>query len=115
MKNSDGDIRKDWQELADIARQHFTNLVGVPTEGDEGAMEEVLRDQQGRISEASKEALEAPITLEELHRATINLLKNKVSGKDGIPVEFYLKIWEQVGPILFEVLRIGLEEGILNP
>lgn len=43
------------------------------------------------------------------------MAKNKVPGKDGITIEFYLDLWEDIGPILLEVLRDGLDKGELDP
>lgn len=59
--------------------------------------------------------MEEPITIGELHDAAKLLAKNKVPGRDGILVEFYLVIWEQIGPILLAVLQKGLEDGSLHP
>lgn len=48
--------------------------------------------------------MEQPISLEELHREAMALAKQKVLGKDGLLVEFFLAIWEQVGLVLLKVL-----------
>lgn len=61
------------------------------------------------------ETLEAPITLEELQDVAYHLAQNKVPGRDGIPVQFYLILWDQIGPILLEVLPKGLTIGAFNP
>lgn len=53
--------------------------------------------------------------LEELHSATKALAKNKVPGRDGVPVEFYLQIWESMGPVLLSVLQKGIADGFLSP
>lgn len=43
------------------------------------------------------------------------MAKNKVSGPDGVPVEFYLKFWELTGPIeLLTILNKVIEEGSLH-
>lgn len=39
----------------------------------------------------------------------------KVPSEDGVLIEFYLAIWDHVGPILLEVLKMGLELGLLHP
>lgn len=43
------------------------------------------------------------------------LWQKKISGKDGIPIEFYLALWEDIGLILLEVLRKGLSRGVMHP
>lgn len=34
---------------------------------------------------------------------------------DGVPVEFYLQVWDIVGPLLLEVLCANLSSGRLHP
>lgn len=90
-----------------IAREHFVNLLGTaPTLSDE-ALEEVLAQQTKKIPLEDRNALEAPISLEEMHVATLAMARNKVSSKDGIPIEFYLAVWEEVGPILLSDCVVG--------
>lgn len=59
--------------------------------------------------------MDKPITLEELDFAAEHLAKHKVPGKIGVPVEVYLALWEQIGPIILAVLQKGLADGSLNP
>lgn len=59
--------------------------------------------------------MEKEITLEELHYATDQLAYNKRPGSDELLVEFYLSIWDDIGPILLEVLRVGLKARRLHP
>lgn len=59
--------------------------------------------------------MERRITLEELHELTSYMAKNKVPGKDGVPVKFFLALWDEISPILLEVLLDGLVVGSLNP
>lgn len=54
------------------------------------AMEEVLQAQSVRISEEASKKMEEDISLGELHLAAKALAKNKVPGKNGVHVEFYL-------------------------
>lgn len=51
----------------------------------------------------------------ELHYATDQLARNKMLGWDGLPMEFYLSLWDDIGPVLLEVLRAGLKVGRLHP
>lgn len=82
----------------------------------EEALERVLEVQTSKILEDATKALDALIKLEELGDATTKLAKGKVPGRDGIPVEFYLVVWDHIGPILLEVLiREGLLCGSLHP
>lgn len=78
-------------------------------------MEEVFAAQSEQISLEESEALEQDILLEELHEAAKLLAKNKVPGRDGVPVEFFLTLWDQIGPVLLKLLQDGLKSGILHP
>lgn len=53
--------------------------------------------------------------MEELHTAALMMARNKMPGKVGIPIEFYLALWDKIDPILLEVLQMGLEKGELHP
>lgn len=97
-------IQTSWEKIVGIVEHHFTKLFGKRKEISEEALERVLRSQTARILEAARETLEAPITLEELHLVTKNLAKNKVPGMDSVPIEFYLSIWDLIGPVLLAVL-----------
>lgn len=50
----------------------------------------MLQAQTNKNSEEAWQQMEEKITLEELHVAAIALAKNKVPGKDGVLMEFYL-------------------------
>lgn len=49
--------------------------------------------------------LNKEISLEELHYVADQLAREKVPGRDGVPIEFYLQLWDEIRPILLEVLR----------
>lgn len=104
LKDDAGDVKTTWEDIIQIARRHFVNLVGTTTEPTEEDLQRVLEAQTDKISEEAAQIMEKPITLEELHYAASRLAKNKVPGRDRIPMEFYLAVWDQVGPIVLEVL-----------
>lgn len=110
-----GTVQTSWEEIAWIVEGHFTKLFGERKEVSEEALERVLQSQTARIPQAAKEMLEAPITLEELYLAAKNLAKKKVPGIDGVPIEFYLSIWDLIGPMLLAMLQEGLQSGSLHP
>lgn len=75
----------------------------------------VLDAHTAIIFKGSREALERDITLEELHYAIEQLAKDKVLGRDEILAKFYLCVWDEIGPVLLEVLRAGLKAGKVHP
>lgn len=58
--------------------------------------------------------MERPISLQELLEATKHLAKSKMLVKDSTPIEFFLVVWEDIGPLLLAVLQ-GLRDGSLHP
>lgn len=58
------------------------------------AVENVLNLQSTRILESDKKKLE------EMHVVTLSMAKNKVSSKNGKPIEFYLALWDEISLIL---------------
>lgn len=96
-----------------IAKDHFTELLGTIAALSEEALAEVLEAQTRKISEEAKDKMEEKITLDELFEAAKALGKNKAPGKDGVLMEFYLNMWELMGPILLKLLEDGLANGCL--
>ena len=67
-----------------------------------------------RVPPDQAEALAAPLSLEELEGALQRMGRRKVPGLDGLPVEFYLKFWGILGPVVLEVLTEVLRRGTLE-
>ena len=40
--------------------------------------------------------------------------RGSTPGNDGIPVDFYLHLWETVGPMLVDSLNYGFDQGKLS-
>lgn len=82
--------------------------MGSPSTLLEEAIAKVLEAQTIQILEEAKACMEKEITLEELFGVASTMAKNKIPSKDGLPVEFFLALWEELGPILLKVLKHGL-------
>ncbi|KAL2081000.1 hypothetical protein ACEWY4_022853 [Coilia grayii] len=63
------------------------------------------------LNEGDREDLGSPITLKELESAVKSLNAGKSPGLDGLPPEFYLTFWEQVGPLILDSINCAYEEG----
>lgn len=92
LKDADGCVKTAWEDLANITRNHFINLLGRSNSQSEVAIQKVLAAQTQRILEEARNAMEANITIEELHQAAKTLAKGPVPGKDGVPIEFCLHL-----------------------
>lgn len=104
-----------WDGVVEVVGQHFVHLIRLSSKLIQGALEQVIKAQTKTILDIAIASLEAPITLEELQVVASKLSRNKVPGWDGIPAEFYVTQWDQIGPVLLEVLREGLDAGIFHP
>lgn len=74
-----------------------------------------MEAQTTKISAEVVAAMDAPNKLEELSEAVLRLAKGKVPGQDGIPAEFYIVVWDHIGPILLEIIQEGLQSGTMHP
>lgn len=61
------------------------------------------------LSLEEKNALNAPLLLEELGAAARCLIKGKFPGPDRIPAEFFQQMWHLAGPLLLHTLSAGME------
>ena len=55
-----------------------------------------------------------PLSLSECHSSLLGMALRKAPGCDGLPVEFYLKFWDVLGPDLVEVLNFCYLSGSLS-
>lgn len=63
-------------------------------------MEEVVSVQRDCHSVVEKEALNAPLMLEELGDFVSDMANGKCPGIDDSPIEFYKANWGTVGPLI---------------
>lgn len=114
LMGEDGIIYTGWEDLERITLQHFSKLFGVDHAVSEEAMLAALEPLTEQITQAERLAMEAPLTLDELHQAAKLMARRKVPGPDGIPIEFYLALWEEVGPALLNLLQDGFEKKVIH-
>ena len=63
---------------------------------------------------AMNEVLAKEITERELRGAVNSMAKGKAPGHDGIPVEFYQKMWPTIGKDFHQMIMQSMEEGKLH-
>ncbi len=64
-----------------------------------------------QIAQESAEQLDAPISLTELKDALMVMKMGKSPGLDGIPPEFYVTFWTQLGPLLLDMIQFSVHRG----
>lgn len=62
------------------------------------------------LDEEQKDALDAPISLEEIHKATANFRCNSSLGPDSLTSEFYKKFKKSLAVYLHELFLSLLEQ-----
>ena len=72
------------------------------------------QSQTPRLSEEDNALLDKTITLDECSSVIKTLSLNKTPRNDGIPIEFYITFWEEVGQILIDSDTYSLENGFLT-
>ena len=72
------------------------------------------QSQTPRLSEEDNALLDNTITLDECSSVIKTLSLNKTPGNDGIPIEFYITFWEEVGQILIDSYTYSLKNGFLT-
>lgn len=55
--------------------------------------------------------LDVPISLEELKAAALDMQRNKSPGFDGIPPEVYVEFWDELGPLLLDMIMTSIDKG----
>ncbi|CAI5483012.1 unnamed protein product [Closterium sp. Yama58-4] len=88
------------REILVAATEFFQDSFGGDDISDGGVVES---EPLGRtISEASKEALSAPWSEEEVRTAVRELASGKSPGQDGLPKELFEHNWDLLGPVLMQ-------------
>ena len=94
----------------------YQNLYKSTTENGEDSRDYEIVDDDVPIkcTNEQKKACEGSITLTECTEALKTFKKHKSPGCDGIPAEFYILFWPEIGPKLVESLNYSCENGLLS-
>ena len=66
-----------------------------------------------KFTDVAKRACEGALTLQECTAALKSFKLNKSPGCDGLPAEYYVEFWQEIGDKLVECLNFGLARGTL--
>ena len=67
-----------------------------------------------KLNEQDQEKVQGEITLEECSKIINLFAKNKTPGNDGLQIEFYIKFWDYIGPLLVECFNFSFRSGVLS-
>lgn len=57
---------------------------------------------------------ERALSADEISHAVRGLSRGKTPGSDGLPLEFYVKFWDQLCPILLQLYTFSFDQGFLS-
>ena len=77
------------------------------------ALYPLFLEELNQIQDSDKNALEAPLTLEELKSALESCASSRSPGLDGLPYEFYRKTYFLIGPSMVQVFQDQLDNNQL--
>lgn len=63
------------------------------------------------LTQCETSQLSRPITLTDLFVAISGMKKEKSPGWDGIPPEFYIKFWDELGHLFLDMIHSSIEQG----
>ncbi len=67
-----------------------------------------------RLSRDESNFLDTKITLNEFFESLKQMKRGKLPRLDGIPPEFYLEFWSDLGPIILGMIDTSLQKGFFN-
>jgi hypothetical protein len=107
------------QTIMEHTKQFYQNLYKQDNKHIDETLEQAeqyfLTDNDiATIQEQDKNALDHPITLEEIAKAVKDLPNNKTPGSDGLPVEFYKMFWGKIQEIVYESIIYAIEIGEMS-
>ncbi|CAI5995533.1 unnamed protein product [Closterium sp. NIES-65] len=98
-----GSLFSGVKEVLSAATSHFRDAFGCVSSSAVPATED--HPMQQRLGEASRRALSAPWTEDEVRKAIRELAPRKSPGADGLPKELFDYNWGLLGPVLMDLVR----------
>ena len=113
MRNDDGQIVGSPEGLCSSFSTFYLSVFPAePT--DPIAQESLLSNVESSLLPAQSESCEGLLSVEECLEALSGMTKRKALGLDGLPAEFYLKLWHVLGQDLVDVLNFCYVAGSLT-
>ena len=109
-------ILSNQQEILIEVKNYFSNLYeNKDVNFEEEELDSLLLDINiPKLSEDTRERLEAPLLLEELSYALKNMKNDKSPGPDGYTSEFYKFFWKDLKYFLLRSYNEGIKKGELS-
>lgn len=112
-RNPSGRIVSDPQGLCDTFSSFYSGLFSA-SPVDPSAQQSLFANLSSVLPPDQAEKCEGYWDVGECYEALVGMAKNKAPGSDGLPMEFYVKFWDILGPDLVTVLNSCFDAGLLT-
>jgi hypothetical protein len=116
LKDANNVVHSSDENILKIAREFYTDLYSSNAAND-GNVDTYLSsfdmNNFRTLSNIDRDMCEGLVTLQECTSALDIIKKNKAPGLDGLSIEFYVKFWDILGPVLVSVYNESFEKGVL--
>eukprot|EP00253_Pinus_taeda_P006377 PITA_06377 len=109
----EGGLADSFNKLSQLGTSHFRNIYRSPPGTNLVEIINVANHFPRFVNEEDTKELFAPVTTEELESTLKWFKKDKSPGQDGWTIEFYLALYELLGPDLLKVVEESRSTGTL--
>ncbi|KAL3685602.1 hypothetical protein R1sor_003624 [Riccia sorocarpa] len=117
LQDDHGTLHTEESKILDLAANYFADILQEPAviSPQHSAVDELLSRTSAQVTNEERESLQKDFTLQELHTAAKLLGRDKCPGPDGVPLEFFLSLWDTVSPLVLRATSEGLQTGAILP
>lgn len=112
MQKADGSITADISGICDSWVDFYSTLF-TSTDIDLGVQGDLLSKLSRTVPASDVQLCEGPISVGEAYAALVGMAHGKAPGLDGLPMEFYVSLWDVLGTDLVDVLNESFASGLL--
>lgn len=110
-----GDEEVEGGKMMEEVVNFYRNLYGAQKEVPKKELTEYCAVVGKGVCEEEMQCLCDPVSEKEIEDVLGCMQKNKTPGKDGLPVEVYVKLWPVLKEHLVEVVKYCVNEGTVSP
>lgn len=112
IKNVDGEVVSDLNGIIDVWLSFYSSLFSAGSTNKE-VQTEMLNSLSLSVPPSDVPKCEGLFSSDEVFRALNGMARGKTPGSDGLPVEFFIKLWDVLGDYLVDVLNSSYCDGFL--
>ena len=110
LRQPDGTLVSSPSDLCSSFAKFYSLLFSASCT-DSNAQDSLLANISFFLSPNQASECEGLLTLGECHSALLGMARCKTPGSDGLPMEFYIRFWEELGQDLVDVLNTCYASG----